>query len=231
MTIAVRPATQAAQALLDQALGVDVDVRGRLVEHQDPRVGDQRPREREQLALAGRQLHAALADLRVVAVLERLDERVGADRAGRGADLVVGRVRAAERDVLADRAAEQERLLGHDPHLRAQRLGGDVAQVVAVDQHRARRSGRRSARRAWRTSTCRRRSRRPARPSARAGSRGRRPAAPSVVVLARPYRNDTSSKRSSPRIAGSGTASGASTSSGCSSSSSKILSSAAIPDW
>ena len=72
---------QPAQALLDPALGVDVDVRGRLVEHEDPRVGDQRAGEGDELALAGRELDAALADLGVVAVLERGDEVVGADRA------------------------------------------------------------------------------------------------------------------------------------------------------
>src|SRR3954447_10389549 len=74
---------QAPQAVLDAALRVDVDVRGRLVEHEDPRVRDQRARERDQLPLAGRELRAALADLRVVAVLEREDELVGADRACR----------------------------------------------------------------------------------------------------------------------------------------------------
>ncbi len=41
---------------------------------------------------------------------------------------------APEGDVLADRAAEQERLLRHDPHLRAQRRRADLAQVVAVDE-------------------------------------------------------------------------------------------------
>ena len=39
-----------------------------------------------------------------------------------------------EGDVLADGAGEQERLLRDDPHLRAQRAAGDVAQVVPVDQ-------------------------------------------------------------------------------------------------
>ena len=73
---------QAPQAVLDPALGVDVDVRGRLVEDQDPRVGDQRAGERDELALAGRELHAALADRRVVAVLEARDELVGADGVG-----------------------------------------------------------------------------------------------------------------------------------------------------
>ena len=121
MTIAVRPGEQPAQALLDAALGVQVDVRGRLVEDEDARVGGQRAGERDELALAGRQLRAALADRRVVAVLERRDELVGADGARRGADLLERRVRAAEGDVLGDRAAEQEALLRDDAELAAQR--------------------------------------------------------------------------------------------------------------
>ena len=59
---------QAAQAGLDTALGVQVHVGGRLVQHKDARVGDQGAGERDQLALAGGQLRAALADLGVVAV-------------------------------------------------------------------------------------------------------------------------------------------------------------------
>ena len=41
-----------AQRALDLPLGADVDRRGRLVEDQDPRVGEQRARERDELALA-----------------------------------------------------------------------------------------------------------------------------------------------------------------------------------
>ena len=59
------------------------------------------------------------------------------DSARRRLDLGRRGVRPAEGDVLPDRAAEQERLLRHDAHLRAQRPHGDVAQVVAVDQHAA----------------------------------------------------------------------------------------------
>ena len=88
MTIAVRPGEQAAQALLDARLGVQVDVGGRLVEHEDARVGDQRAGEGDQLALAGRQLRAALADLGVVAVGQLGDELLGADCRGGGADLL-----------------------------------------------------------------------------------------------------------------------------------------------
>ena len=64
------PGEQAAQALLDVALGVEVDVGGGLVEHEDARVGDERAGERDQLALPRGQLGAALAHLGVVAVVE-----------------------------------------------------------------------------------------------------------------------------------------------------------------
>ena len=97
------------------------------------RVGEERPRERDELALAEREAEAALAELRVVAVLEPLDELVGADGAGGGDDLLARRVGAAEGDVLGDRAGEEEALLRHDPELAAERLLAHVAQVDAVD--------------------------------------------------------------------------------------------------
>ena len=138
ITIAVRPAKQPPQPLLDARLGVQVDVRGGLVEDEDARVGDQRAGERDQLALPGRELCAALADFRVVAVRQLGDELLGSDRRRGLADLLGARAGPPEGDVLGDRAREQERLLRHDPHLRAQRAARDLAQVVAVDEHAAR---------------------------------------------------------------------------------------------
>src|SRR5947207_13465052 len=99
---------KAAQGVLDLALGADVDRARRLVEDQDPRVGEQRTRERDELALAEREAEAALAELRVVALLEPGDELVGADRASRRGDLLVRRLGAAEGDVLRDRAGKEE---------------------------------------------------------------------------------------------------------------------------
>ena len=55
---------EALEAFLDRFLGPDVDVGGRLVEDQDPRFGEEGPREGDQLALARREGDAALADLR-----------------------------------------------------------------------------------------------------------------------------------------------------------------------
>ena len=88
MTIAVRPGEQALEALLDHLLGAHVDVRGRLVEDQDARLGEQRPGEGDQLALAGGELDAALADLGLDPVGQRGDELGRADRGGRRLDLL-----------------------------------------------------------------------------------------------------------------------------------------------
>ena len=65
---------QPLQALLDRLLGAHVDVGGRLVEDQDARLGQQRPGEGDELALAGRELDAALADLGLDPVRQRGDE-------------------------------------------------------------------------------------------------------------------------------------------------------------
>ena len=70
MMNAVRPASSARSARSICALGADVDRRRRLVEDQDPRVGEERAGERDELALAEREPRAALAELGVVAVLE-----------------------------------------------------------------------------------------------------------------------------------------------------------------
>ena len=66
----VRPCRSRRSARSMRLLGADVDRARRLVEDQDPRVGEQRPREGDELALAEREAEAALAELRVVAVLE-----------------------------------------------------------------------------------------------------------------------------------------------------------------
>ena len=123
MTIAVRPASSRSSACLDHPLGAHVDVRRRLVEDQDPRLGEQRPREGDDLALAGRQ-RARRARRPRSRSRRAAGRRTRRRRPRRPAavDLLVARVGAPEGDVLADRAREQEALLRHDPELAAQRL-------------------------------------------------------------------------------------------------------------
>ena len=57
-----------AQRVLDLLLGRRVDRRRRVVEDQDPRVGQERARDRDALALAAAERQPALADARVVAL-------------------------------------------------------------------------------------------------------------------------------------------------------------------
>ena len=64
-------------------------LRGGLVEDEDARVGEQRPREADELPLPGAERRAALLHLGVVAVGQRLDEVVHADDARDALDLVL----------------------------------------------------------------------------------------------------------------------------------------------
>ena len=92
-----------------------VDRRRRVVEDQHPRVGEHRARDRDALTLPARQREAVLADHGVVAVGQRVDERRRRRRAGAARRTCVQRrLRIGERDVLAHRVGEEERVLEHD---------------------------------------------------------------------------------------------------------------------
>ena len=67
IAITVLPSISAEQLVLDRELDLAVERRGRLVEDQDRRVLEDHARDRDALALAARELDAALADVRVVA--------------------------------------------------------------------------------------------------------------------------------------------------------------------
>ena len=132
--IAVRPSSDGVESGLHLGLRLEVEVRRGLVEDEHPGAGQERPGQRDELALPRRQRHAALVHQRVDALGEPLDELGQADAVDRLHDLVVGGARPGEGDVVAHGAHEEERLLGDDAELPAQRVDGDVAQVVAVDR-------------------------------------------------------------------------------------------------
>jgi hypothetical protein len=102
---------EALEGVGDAGLAGRVQVAGGLVQDQQGRVGDPGPGEGDQLALPGGQQRPPLADLGVVAVGQAGDDLVGPDRAGGRLDLGAGRGRAAEADVVKDRAREQEPVL------------------------------------------------------------------------------------------------------------------------
>ena len=128
IAITVLPSIRLEQLLLDRELDLAVERRGGLVEHQDRRVLQDHARDRDALALAARELDAALADVRLVAgaavpVPQADDELVRLRLARRrdrpAASLARG---PAVADVGGDRAVQQRRVLRHHADRRAQAL-------------------------------------------------------------------------------------------------------------
>ena len=147
------PAHHLAQARADPGLGRRVDRGRRVVEDEDARVDEQRPGDRDALSLTSGQCDAPLPDDGVVAVWQLENELVGL-RGLRGClDRLERRVGHAERDVVADRCREEERVLRDDADLPTERAAREIADVDAVDAARDRPSCRRSAARAWRASS------------------------------------------------------------------------------
>ena len=124
------------QGGVDLRLDPGVDGGGRVVEQQQPGVGDQRPGEGDPLPLAAGEREPLLADDAVVAVGQLANELVGLGRPGRGEDLLSWRP-VAVGDIGLDRIGEEERLLHHHADRGPQRLLGDVADVVSADPHGA----------------------------------------------------------------------------------------------
>ena len=92
--------------------------RGGVVEDQDARVGEQRARDRDPLALAAGERQAALADERVVAVGQLVDEAVGLRAPRRLLDLLARRVGPRVGDVVVHGGGEEERVVGDDARSR-----------------------------------------------------------------------------------------------------------------
>ena len=91
-------------------------------------------RDADQLALAGGQTAAALAEPGIVARGQTLDEIVRADELGGGDHPLELAVDSAERDVLGNRAREQLHLLGHHSDLLAEHRRRPQAQIEVVEQ-------------------------------------------------------------------------------------------------
>ena len=78
---------QRAESVANQRFTLAVQARRRFIENEDSWIGEHGARDGDALALTARQLHAALADDRVVALLESIDELVAVRDLRRGANL------------------------------------------------------------------------------------------------------------------------------------------------
>ena len=123
------------EGLLNQVLVLGVGERGRLVQHHDGRVRDDRAHDGYPLLLAAGQVDALGAYYGGVAVRKPSYERI---RLGglRGLDhLVVGRPRSAAPDVVRDALAEQMGILEHQAQAAHQLVLAHLADVDAADEH------------------------------------------------------------------------------------------------
>ncbi len=111
-----------------------IDAARRLIHDENLRVGQHRASERDELLLPGRKLVAPFADSGRVAFCELFDERVRVGHSRGGFHLGVGRIQPAVADVLADRSAEQMRLLQHHPEAAVQPAERSLAIVDSVDE-------------------------------------------------------------------------------------------------
>ena len=105
-----------------------------VVQHQNRRLLEQRPGQRQPLPLAAGKREAALADLRFVAGREVDDGVVDRRFLGYRAQLAVGRLGPRHAQIGGDAARIQERVLQHHADLLAQPLPIHFAHVHAVDQ-------------------------------------------------------------------------------------------------
>ena len=118
-------------------LGSRVEGRGGFVEDEDLRVAHEAAGNGQALLLTDRQGVPGTAEHGVEALRQAVHE-IGAARCReRRADLVVGRIRLREADVVAHGLGEELMLLEDVGHLPAQRVEGVVAHLDAVDRHPA----------------------------------------------------------------------------------------------
>src|SRR5579883_1796948 len=132
------PLEKQAESLLDPNLGLGVDVRGRLIQNQDARIGQERAGKGEELALTSREIGAALGEARRVAQWERHDEVMQANGLTGRLHLGASGVRPPELEVLGNRPRKKERILEDEPELTPERLLSDPVDRVAVNQDAAR---------------------------------------------------------------------------------------------
>ncbi len=121
------------QRPLQPLLGQRIDRTGRLIEDEQPRVGQQRAGEADELALSGRQTRAPLADLGVQAARQCIQNIDTIEPCRCLAHVRLGGPGAAQPDVVEHRAAEQMVRLLHHAGLPVQGTAGQRADLAPVD--------------------------------------------------------------------------------------------------
>ena len=113
ITSVVRWRINSSSAVCTSVSDLGIERRGRFVEQQQRRIAQDRARDRDALALAAGQRHAALAELRLEAAGQPADEFGGVGQLGGVLDFRIGRIGPAEPDVFARGGCEHHGILRH----------------------------------------------------------------------------------------------------------------------
>ena len=125
------------RVLDDRGRGGRIEVRGRLVEHDDRRVREERSRERDPASLAAGDGGAVLPHERVPALGEALDPLPDPRAPQGGLDGLVVGARPRQPHVLEDRRGEQVGVLAIERHPRSDVLMTQGQVVLAAERHAA----------------------------------------------------------------------------------------------
>ena len=123
---------------VNELLAFQIDLAGRFIQDQELRIAKDRSGKQKPLPLAAREPPAPLAHDRLIALVETLDDKpMGIGLLGGGDDGVVTGVRRAVANVVEHCVIEQRPLLGNEPRHAAQVFQPQIANVDAVEPHRA----------------------------------------------------------------------------------------------
>ena len=131
------PLHELAKRILDQRLGLRIDVGGRFVEDQHGRLERKRPCKGEQLPLPRGERRAALDHLMRITARQAGNEPGRIDCFRRRDDFRIRDLRFVQADVVGYIARKQEHILQHLPDVPPEVLQADLADVDIVDQDRS----------------------------------------------------------------------------------------------
>src|ERR1700691_6711656 len=129
------PAHDRAHVVLNDPFALIVERRGRLVQNENAGICDERPRNRDTLALAARKIDPTFFDHRVVALRQLSDEFVCTSESSRLHHHYTRHSGVAKRYVLVDGTVEKKVLLQHDPDLSSQPARIGRGKFYPIEHH------------------------------------------------------------------------------------------------
>src|SRR6516225_8562910 len=117
--------------VVDKLLRVRIERRGRLIEHENRRIADQRPRDLDPLALTPAEVCATLPDITVVIAKPGRDFILYRRILERLRDVRLGDAAGPEREVVAHRTLEQKNVLIDIGYGIGENLGRQVSEPSA----------------------------------------------------------------------------------------------------